>query len=297
MPSNLDTEDRLDRLEGFFLKFVLSTLAFERNEDRAIGTLVDDLHNVIIDNLSNTPLDDFEDILKDVFLSRIKDAVVGSDPLTRALVNLRSQDEFIKEKQNVLKEELHSYLVLSSLGIEVGNIPLSRFIPMRVYLPTHDENEVEVVARAIDNFARELGFEISDDFPPKISSWFKSWIGKSKDLLTQDEVQLRLKKAERALELMSLQKHQSEIDKANAEGAAKFLEAVETIPNVAAQIGAILIIKLTQRTGESKVFTRTLSQKEMILLEEDPSILNSPENVLERLSECTRGIEGGGGNS
>lgn len=170
--------------------------------------------------------------------------------------------------------------------IDTSAVRLPRFIPLRAYLsesPAH----VEDVSRAITSLVEAFGFEIADDFPAIHGSWFKSWFAKLGETATQPEVAARLVKVERALELKGLEAPQAEIDAKQAEAVAKLMSSIENVPNAALQVGSILLVKLTKGDGPV-VQVRTLTQRELIQLENNQNLLTSPSTVLDRLAELCR---------
>ena len=193
---------------------------------------------------------------------------------------------------HTLKEEVHSHFAIQSLGIDTNAVPLYRFLPIRVYLTEADRRSVGIVSEAITKFYGYIEFEISDSFPPEGGSFWKKWIVKSKDAITQPEVLERLQKAERALELATLQKYQAEVDKQQADAAGTLLQSLKDVPNAVCQIGSILIIKVTDSPSGPRVFTRSLTTREMIYLERNQHLLREPQTILESLAQHCREEEG-----
>lgn len=198
---------------------------------------------------------------------------------------IEKQIDGLYSSQTKLQEEIHSYLVTQSLGIDPNVVPLYRFLPIRIYLTISEPNRIRVISNAITTFSRSIGFEISDHFPPETSSWFQRWFVKSKDIITQPEVTERLKKGERALELATLQKYQATVDKEQAEAASTLLRSLEQVPNAVCQIGSILLIKITDSISGTRVYTRSLTTQEMIYLERNQHLLKNPQTILEALAQ------------
>lgn len=191
---------------------------------------------------------------------------------------------YLKKNIDLIKKDIYPYLSALSNGIDFSEIKIIRYYPLRIYSSEHKNMEaISKLMDAIESFYKIFGFEIADEYAPEFHSWFKKWFLKSKDLLSKEEVKERLEKAERALELMHIQKHQASIDKDLAEAASNVLKATENIPNVACQIGSILLVKITNN-NIPKVMMRSLSPKEMIHLEKNQGLLNNPHNILEELS-------------
>jgi hypothetical protein len=116
--------------------------------------------------------------------------------------------------------------------------------------------------------------------------------------VTSDEVVNRLQKAERAIELAALNRVQAEVDQKQAAAAAQLIEALKPVPHGVCAIGSVLVVKITGADGNSKVMARTLTQKQMIVIERDDKILRDPFTLLDRLDAIEKdgppAIEGPG---
>jgi hypothetical protein len=195
-----------------------------------------------------------------------------------------SSVENLAQKNADLSAGTHEWLAIQSLGIDAAEVKISRFVPLRVYLSDTPGQAVEDVSDAISKLLEAFDFEISDDFPPIRGSWFKKWFAKTVEVATQPEVIERLEKIERAVELKGLGQPQADIDKKQSEAVAQLLKAVENIPNAAIQAGSILLVKISSKSGPV-IQVRTLTQRELIHLENNQKILSSPADLLEKLSE------------
>ncbi|MGE5612511.1 MAG: hypothetical protein ACM359_24900 [Bacillota bacterium] len=195
----------------------------------------------------------------------------------------------LAQKNADLSAGTHEWLAAQSLGIDTAELKISRFVPLRVYLSDTPEQTVTNVSDAINRLINAFNFEISDDFPPIIGSWFKKWFAKTVDVATTPEVAERLEKIERAIELKGLGLPQADIDKKQADAVAKLLKSIEKIPSAAIQAGSILLVKITSGQGPV-IQVRTLTSKELIHLENNQKLLSSPSDILEKLSElCQTG--------
>ena len=86
----------------------------------------------------------------------------------------RTSEEFARSRR-----QLTEYLVPLSLGLPLDELPLHRFVPVRVFLRRGNPSTVEQVSAAIAEALNSLGFEISDSFPAESGSWFKRWTSRS----------------------------------------------------------------------------------------------------------------------
>jgi len=193
-----------------------------------------------------------------------------------------------QESHSELKEDVHGYLVLQSLGVDLSTVPLPRFVPIRVYLSEADAKRTRSVSNAIRHLLDVYGFTVSDDFPEESGSWWKKWFAKTRDVATQPEVIERLKKIERAVELQGLHKPQSEINKNEAEAVAALLKAVENVPTAAIQAGSILLIKTNNPHTGPCIQVRSLTLRELTHLERNQKLLASPHDILVKLTELNQ---------
>jgi len=63
------------------------------------------------------------------------------------------------------------------------------------------------------------------------------------------------------------------------------VEAMDQTPEAAVQIGSLVLLKHSSAGGKVKTFVRTLTQKELIFLEQNRELLQAPEDLIKRLSE------------
>jgi hypothetical protein len=183
-----------------------------------------------------------------------------------------------------LSVELHSYLIASSMGIDDARLKLPRYIPVRAYSADASLLVIRKLSSAVADFCESLGFSFADDFPAIHGSWFKKWFARAKEELSREEVLDRLKRAERAIELVTLHKPQASVDRDQAEGAARLIESLGTVANANCQVGSLLIVKTTDAAGRSVVKTRTLTADQMIMLERDLDVLKVPSRLIDEKS-------------
>jgi hypothetical protein len=207
-------------------------------------------------------------------------------------VEIHNVEEIYQIKQNItligskldeLQIDTHSLLVIQSLGLDIKKSKSRRFIPVRVYIDETPEGSVHAISTAIGEVLSAYEFEIADEFPAVRGSWFKKWIAKTTNAISQPEVIDRLEKIERAVELKSIDKPQSEVDEKQAKAISTLIKSLEKVPNAAVQAGSVLVVKLTTPKGPI-IQARTLSQEELMQLEDNQLLLQDPSEVLERLS-------------
>ena len=86
---------------------------------------------------------------------------------------------------------------------------------------------------------------------------------------------------------MGLGQPQAEIDAKQADAVSKLITALKDYPYGAMQVGSILLIKTNG--NRPSIQAKTLTQKELIHLENNQDLLASPATLLQRLSEISRG--------
>lgn len=179
------------------------------------------------------------------------------------------------EEENRATQE---YLIALSAGMDTDNIPLPRYVPIRIYL--EDGENCKNVIKAVEALASELNFSMVNEYEPIIGSWLQKLIGRTNDAIPKDELLERLAKAERAIELAKINKVQSEIDNNLGAAVSAVIESLKGEENAAIQLSSLLIIKRTDERGGSTIATRTLTQKELVYLERNPSLVNDPVAIL-----------------
>lgn len=186
-----------------------------------------------------------------------------------------------------LRVETHSLLAIQTLGLPTERVRSTRFVPVRAYIDRTPQGAVGAISDAVDGVLEAFGFVIADEFPEIRGSWFKKWFAKSKEVLSQPEVIERLEKIERAVEIKALDKPQAEVDEKQAAAIAKLIKCLDKVPNAAIQAGSVLVVKLTVN-GAPVIQARTLTQEEMIELENNQLLLQDPAQVLSKLNDaCT----------
>ena len=160
------------------------------------------------------------------------------------------------------------------------DVQFKRFFPVRVYLSEGEPLDVSAVTEALWELGEELGFEESVTYPAERGSWFGRFFGKTTSDVAKAEAAEIFNKGKRALELASVDKLQAEANSKNSDAVAKLIAACENQSHVALQIGTLVYIKYSKPDGQVVSLVKTLTQKQLIALEKDSSLLSNPENLL-----------------
>ncbi len=155
---------------------------------------------------------------------------------------------------------------------------------IEIYLDTNDLSKIEKTGQAVGGYLSKSNLLIKKKLPVQKGSLFQKMFGKAKDILSSEEFKEKIDQAEHGLKLSTISKQQSEIDMNQAEAVSKILNSISDIENAAIKIGSLLIVKTTA-SGNPNIAVKNLSIKEMMLLEDEPSLLKNPIDLLENITE------------
>jgi hypothetical protein len=268
---------RLRRLELLF-----STLLLSLEEDRGDEDLWHELHRLFRYNRDFNSYD-FPEL--ELFFDRLQRRRQQQQPhsLFRQVERLEREIVELNSKSSALQADTHSLLALQALGLPSDRIQSIRFVPVRAYIDQTPDGAIADLSAAIGEVLSAYGFTLADEFPEIKGSWFKKWFAKSKEVLSRPEVMERLEKIERAVELKAVYKPQADVDDKQASAIAKLIKCLDKVPNAAVQAGSVLVVKLTTPNGPI-IQARTLSQDELIELENNQLLLQNPADVLGKLN-------------
>jgi hypothetical protein len=182
----------------------------------------------------------------------------------------------------IIAKDLHQVIYQSQAGILSSKTKARQYFPVRVYLA--DSGNAIQTETAILQFLEALNSEVADEYDAVLGSWFKEWLARTNRKMTRDEYETEIKKAKRALELKVLEQAQAAVNKDNSEAFSLIMKSLESQPKAICQIGSILVVKLPGDDGQGQLITRTLSQRELIFLEQNQHLLKMPDEILEQLS-------------
>lgn len=205
------------------------------------------------------------------------------ESILRQVERLQSELRTLKDRTERVQVETHSLLAIQALGLPTERVQSIRFVPVRAYIDETPEGAISAISAALSDVLNAYGFSVADEFPEIKGSWFKKWFAKSKEVLSQPEVLERLEKIERAVEIKAIDRPQADVDQKQAGAIAKLIKALEKVPNAAVQAGSVLVVKLTTAKGPI-IQARTLSQEEMVELENNQLLLQDPSEVLGKLT-------------
>lgn len=200
--------------------------------------------------------------------------------VTNKELNFFKMLEEVIETNNDFDKAFEKYII--SDNIVTTDVTV---LPVLIYIDTSDNNKITKYYDAIKGLILSLDLELFYEYEPVKGSWIRKLIIRTKKIVTSDEVIERLKKIEHGLEINTINKTQSEIDKNQAEALSAILNASANIPRLATLIGSLLIIKTTNEQNEPVVFSRTLTTNELIYLKDNPQLIQNPSNILHELAK------------
>jgi hypothetical protein len=152
-----------------------------------------------------------------------------------------------------------------------------------VFIGTKDYAEAEVVFEAYLSFAVSAGFRPINHGEFIEGSWIRKGIEFVQRVVSSKEAKEAFTKAQKALELAKIEKLQSEVNSNNATAAAALLKSVEPVPEFAARIGSLLVLK-TVKEGKQKASVIVLTTQQLAMVENQPELMNSPSTLLVSLN-------------
>jgi len=286
--SSDDKFDRIERIERILALLAGSLLREWRDRYSYDEDLGRGRYGEFPEYLSYGPLNSYLDRLLRDLVEAGRGGSIREIPdlleLSKTVKNGISNQRYTTDK---LSKELHSLIYLLHAGIDPREVKGVKLLPIRIYTSEDGYKVVGPIERAIRSLLDDNGIIIDDEFPPVQGSWFKQLIGKTKEAATSEEVSESLKKIRHGVEIETLHKGQAEVNKAHAEAIKDLMAAMADTDNAACSIGSILIVKIT-KNGRSSVMTKTLTQREMMAIEDNQAILMDPATIFEKLdSLCT----------
>jgi hypothetical protein len=180
-----------------------------------------------------------------------------------------------KHELDVIWQDHAELLAMLSQSNALRAERFKRVLPTYVYLSSGEENTGQILAHSLENLAHAIGFERFGKETLGRGSWWKKSFIRAKEVLTKPEVQKRLNKAERALELKHVDLVQSEIDLNLANAACKMKEILENQDHAIVSLGSLFGVK-TIVDGHSRLAIVSLTQEQMQKVKENPEMQTDP---------------------
>ena len=188
----------------------------------------------------------------------------------------------VSERLLPVEELIHGMQWAMSTGADVRELPMIRYIPVRIFLDGVSKKEyylTEIIGTIQYSLAKQevfRAYELPTEAEPTIKHlWFKT-IEKRK----QKDVEQII---ERAFELHNPDRSLDRANKLLPDSSSVFLSALNDIPDAVIQVGNLLLAKKTRLSEKCIVVARTLTLVELKRLENDSSILRTPDQALDLL--------------
>lgn len=192
-----------------------------------------------------------------------------------------------KQINDQIRESFLDLMSADSLGLDTAKIPLTRILPINVYLGDGAHNDE--VLDALRSFLATFGLEIVDADDPIYSSFFQSLWARTISKETAEELKKKIEKLEKALETSHIDKPKSEVDLNHANAAAALLNAIgKDSKSVTLQIGSLVCLSLVDEKGERHARVLTLTPDQVEMLQQNQELLLQPEVLLKQLSTVRR---------
>ncbi|MDI1355360.1 MAG: hypothetical protein PSX36_10600 [bacterium] len=223
---------------------------------------------------------------EDIF-SLKRDNLEIMENMQNVLNGMKQEIQTLKTDLEKTLEENHSLKIITTdILFREQEEQKTLYIPIEIYLDTDNPVNIYEVYEAVMKFVEIIDFKKVLEFKAIKGSWWKKIIAGSKKALTSKEVTDRLREIEYSVEVNTIIKPQSEADKNYSEALFNILNSIKDIKNAAVRIGALIVVKVTNAEGEASIQTRTLSIKELHILNKKPELLSKPAEILLALANA-----------
>ncbi len=164
---------------------------------------------------------------------------------------------------------------------------INRTLKCSIYLGDGNLDVAKNVESAVDYLLEVIGFGLMIRGSPRYGSWYRDLFFRSKEILSNQDVQKRLKKAERAAELQFYGRTQSDIDLKTAEAVTKLKASIKDEDSAVILIGNLFIAKYKQGNGHSSI-TLTLSHSQLEAFENHPDPFTDPARLVDYLQNLNK---------
>lgn len=195
--------------------------------------------------------------------------------LRREIVALRSRLESSQAVNQRMAREFTALSLQLSRARNLGKVKFHRVISASIYLEHYDPLAGEHIFRHLSISLENAGFSMLLEEPAIISSWFKRFFAKSKDIVTSDQIQQRLAKVEEAIELKNIDLVKSERDKNQSEAVLNLSKAFENQKSAIVMTGSLLFLKVDGPNGPVTL-ARTLTRDQQDIIESRPELATDP---------------------
>lgn len=156
-----------------------------------------------------------------------------------------------------------------------------------LFVGSDDLSKAESIFQAYKHVVESIGLKFIDDGEFVKGSWIRIGIKLLQRIAMSDEAKAVFGKTKKGIELAQIEKLQSEVNKNNSEAISSFLTAVKEVSECAAIIGSLVIIKI-EVEGKSQVISFVLTTEQLMMLENEPFLMNNPKELLNNLNNKSK---------
>ena len=166
-----------------------------------------------------------------------------------------------------------------------------QYFKIRIFDSTIDSDDLKQLQSALDEFALVTGYEEIKVTRQEFGSFFKDIRYKIARFISDDiqreaiEAGQEAYRGAKANVQQRLEKPGVESTKQIADATAALIAQVDKYDNAVVQAGKIIILKVTDERGQSRLYTRTVSSELQLLLERSPQLIDNPQDLLRVLNE------------
>lgn len=172
--------------------------------------------------------------------------------------------------------------IASAAGSNVDGSVLASVI--EIYLDTEDLEQFYTTVDEVFRLAGELGYQ-----PPILDSiergsfFARAWTS-LKNSMSSEELDDKVKMAQRAVELRAVDELQARVDLDVTAAMRNVIDSVSDIPNACIRVGSLVMLKYIQN-GEETLVARQLNQRELRAVSQHPELQKDPSQFLVALAD------------
>jgi hypothetical protein len=134
------------------------------------------------------------------------------------------------------------------------------------------------VEKALREVTAAAGLEPYDEELPVYGSWFKRIFVRTREIATLPEVQDRLEKIERAVNIAKIETPQAKVDSDLSRAVVNLEKALSKHDSGIISVGSLFVVKTTTR-GRSNLTVMNLTYEQMEIVKSNPSAVSARVNT------------------
>jgi hypothetical protein len=217
---------------------------------------------------------------------RVNDAehrlVTATRNLEERVTNIEADNlrviQILSESDALSTERFHRYFP-ASIYVKASDLTKT-FEDGRVkhIEPAHyiEATAADSIHRALSRIFTILEWEIAKEYNAEFGSWFQRFIARTQKELSRPEVQDRLGKLERALEIQKIDGAQAHVDLDLSKAAGELSKALQGVDIGIISIGSLFVVKRNEN-GQTKLAIISLTQDQMKLVKANPAMQTDPD--------------------